>query len=92
MLRIQDLCKNYQKGPVVIHAIKNLSLQAGTRYAASLGRHFGLSPLVVGLTIVAFGTSSPELAVSLNSALRGIAGLAAGNVVGPELCKALIDV
>lgn len=57
------------------------------RGAASLGRHFGLSPLVSGLTIVAFGTSSPELAVSLQAALDGVVGLAVGNVVGSNICN-----
>ena len=57
------------------------------RGAASLGRHVGLSPLVSGLTIVAFGTSAPELAVSLQAAMSGIAGLAVGNVVGSNICN-----
>jgi len=57
------------------------------RGAAALGSRFGLSPLVSGLTIVAFGTSAPELAVSLQAALDGIAGLAVGNVVGSNICN-----
>ena len=52
-----------------------------TEGASVLARRFGVSPLVVGLTIVAFGTSSPELVVSLVSALRGNSDIAIGNVV-----------
>ena len=52
------------------------------RNASLLARALGLSPLVVGLTIVAFGTSAPELAASLAAALRGAPELAFGNVVG----------
>ena len=49
----------------------------------------GLSPLVVGLTIVAFGTSAPELIVSLMSALKGNADIAMGNVVGSNIFNLL---
>ncbi len=47
----------------------------------------GITPLVVGLTIVSFGTSSPELVVSISAALRGNAALAFGNVVGSNICN-----
>jgi cation:H+ antiporter len=53
--------------------------------AASLALRFGLTPLVVGLTVVAFGTSAPELVVSVGSALGGRGGLAVGNVVGSNI-------
>ena len=53
--------------------------------AASLALRFGLTPLVVGLTVVAFGTSAPELVVSVGSALEGRGGLAIGNVVGSNI-------
>ncbi len=53
--------------------------------ASGLARHFGISPLVVGLTIVAFGTSAPELVVSLSSALKGSADIALGNAVGSNI-------
>jgi len=52
------------------------------RNASALARVWGLSPMVVGLTIVAFGTSSPELAASLTAALQGSPQIAVGNVVG----------
>jgi cation:H+ antiporter len=58
--------------------------------AAGLARRFGVSPLVVGLTVVAFGTSAPELAVSVQSALAGKADIAVGNVVGSNIANVLL--
>jgi len=55
------------------------------RGAARLARGFGVSPLVVGLTVVAFGTSSPELVVSVLAAVREQADVAMGNVVGSNI-------
>jgi len=55
------------------------------RGASSLGLRFGLSPLVIGLTIVALGTSAPELAVSIKSSLEGTGEIAMGNVIGSNL-------
>ncbi|TVQ61909.1 MAG: sodium:calcium antiporter [Phycisphaerales bacterium] len=55
------------------------------RGAASLALRLGVSSLVVGLTIVAFGTSSPELIVSVRAALAGNEGIAVGNVVGSNI-------
>ena len=49
------------------------------RGAAAVALQFGLSPLVIGLTVVGFGTSAPELMVSLQAALTGRPGLAIGN-------------
>lgn len=57
------------------------------RGASSLALRLGLSPLVVGLTIVAFGTSAPELVVSLKSNLASNGDLALGNVVGSNICN-----
>lgn len=55
------------------------------RGSATLALRLGLSPLVVGLTIVGFGTSSPELVVSLKAALAGQGNIAVGNVVGSNI-------
>jgi len=55
------------------------------RGASSLARRLGLSPLVIGLTVVAFGTSTPELIVSLQAALGGNGDIAIGNVVGSNI-------
>ena len=60
------------------------------RGASRLALTFGISPLVVGLTVVAFGTGSPELAVSLQSGLAGQGGLAIGNVIGSNIFNVLI--
>jgi cation:H+ antiporter len=59
------------------------------RGAARLALSFGISPLVVGLTVVAFGTSAPELAVSAQSAWAGSADIALGNVVGSNIMNIL---
>jgi cation:H+ antiporter len=59
------------------------------RGASRLAVGFGISPLVVGLTVVAFGTSSPELAVSIGSALSGQADIALGNVIGSNIFNVL---
>ena len=53
--------------------------------ASALAQRFGISDLVIGLTIVAFGTSAPELAISIISASKGSAQLAIGNVVGSNI-------
>ncbi|WPP49535.1 calcium/sodium antiporter [Catalinimonas niigatensis] len=57
------------------------------RGASSIALRMRLSPLVVGLTIVAFGTSAPELFISVQSALQGSPDLAMGNVVGSNICN-----
>ncbi len=58
--------------------------------ASALARKMGVSPLLVGLTIVAFGTSMPELAVSVTAALRGANEIAVGNVVGSNVFNLLV--
>lgn len=59
------------------------------RGASRLAAMVGVSPLVVGLTVVAFGTSAPELAVSVGGALTGADGLAVGNAVGSNVFNVL---
>ncbi len=59
------------------------------RGASKLALSFGISPLVVGLTIVAFGTSAPEVAVSVGAVLDGKMDLAVGNVVGSNIFNVL---
>lgn len=58
--------------------------------AARLAAHFGVPSLVIGLTIVAFGTSAPELAVSVKSAWSGQTELAVANVVGSNIFNVLL--
>ena len=62
-----------------------LLVRGATRLAAAMK----ISPLVIGLTVVAFGTSSPELAVSVQSAFAGNADIALGNVVGSNIFNVL---
>ena len=59
------------------------------RGASRIALSFGVSPLVVGLTIVAFGTSAPEMAVSVQSAQTGQVDIAIGNVVGSNIFNVL---
>ena len=60
------------------------------RGAVALARRFEVSPLVIGLTIVGFGTSLPELLVCLNAALTGAPGIAVGNVIGSNLANMML--
>ena len=60
------------------------------RGAVALASVFRISPLVIGLTVVAFGTSAPELGVSLQAALEGRADVAIGNVVGSNITNILL--
>ncbi|UCG34004.1 MAG: sodium:calcium antiporter, partial [Phycisphaerales bacterium] len=60
------------------------------RGAVRLATALGVSPLVIGLTVVAYGTSAPELAVSMKAALAGQADLAVGNVVGSNIFNVLL--
>lgn len=60
--------------------------------AAAVAKRFGIPDIVIGLTIVAFGTSAPELTVSLSSAFKGSADLAVGNVVGSNIFNVLMIV
>lgn len=60
--------------------------------AASVAKRFRIPNIVIGLTIVAFGTSAPELTVSVSSALKGSADIAIGNVVGSNIFNTLMIV
>ena len=53
--------------------------------ASRIGKRFGMSDIVIGLTIIAFGTSAPEFAVTLSAALRGQGDISVGNVVGSNI-------
>ncbi len=57
------------------------------RGASGLARQLGVSPLAIGLTVVAFGTSAPELAVNVLAAIRGDTGVSFGNVVGSNIAN-----
>jgi cation:H+ antiporter len=66
-----------------------LGAEALVRGASRLAAVLGVSPLVIGLTVVAFGTSSPELAVGIKASLASQAGITMGNVVGSNLFNIL---
>ena len=60
------------------------------RGAVSLARRLNVSPMIIGMTIVAYGTTAPELVVSLQSAIDGLPGIAVGNVVGSNIANILL--
>jgi cation:H+ antiporter len=60
------------------------------RGASKLASLLGISPLIIGLTIVAYGTSAPEMAVSVQSSLAGQGDIALGNVVGSNIFNVLV--
>jgi len=60
------------------------------RGASNIARRFNLSPMVIGLTIVGFGTSAPELLVSIQAALAGQPAIAIGNVLGSNIANILL--
>lgn len=61
-----------------------------TKGASGIARRFGVSELVIGLTIVAIGTSLPELVISVGSAVKGSPGIALGNVIGSNIFNGLL--
>ena len=58
--------------------------------ASKIAKRFGIPKIIIGLTIVSIGTSAPELAVSISSALKGSADIAAGNVIGSNIFNLLV--
>lgn len=60
------------------------------RGSVSAAKSFGISPMVIGLTLVGFGTSTPELVTSLQAALSGSSGISIGNVVGSNIGNVLL--
>jgi len=64
--------------------------EALVRGAVSLARRLQVSPLLIGATVVAFGTSTPELVVSLGAALKGSIGIAFGNIIGSNIANLLL--
>ena len=58
--------------------------------ASKIAAMLKIPQIVIGLTIVAFGTSAPEAAVSIASAFKGTAGIAIGNIIGSNICNVLL--
>jgi len=75
----------------VLFVIGLLMLYYGAEWlvkgASNIARSLGLTPLVIGLTVVAFGTSTPELVISIISSLQEKSMIAVGNVVGSNICN-----
>jgi len=61
--------------------------EAVVRGASAVARHLGISPLAIGLTVVAFGTSAPELAVNITAAFENQPGISFGNIIGSNLAN-----
>ncbi len=75
-------------------AVGTVLLLAGAEFvlrgAVQLASRLGVSPLIIGLTVVAWCTTMPELVVSLEAAVRGAPGIAIGNIIGSNLCNLLL--
>lgn len=65
--------------------ILTLGAEVLVRGGSSLARHLGMTPLLVGLTVVAFGTSTPEMLVSVGGSIKGQDEIALGNVIGSNI-------
>ena len=70
-------------GFVVLLAGAELLVRGGV----TIARRLGISPLVIGMTIIALGTSAPEFVVTLNATFSGAPGLAIGNIVGSNIAN-----
>ena len=73
-------------GLVLLYVGGELLVRGSVAVAAALG----MSPLLIGITLVGFGTSTPELVTSIDAALRGLPGIAVGNVVGSNIANILL--
>ena len=66
--------------------------EALVRGSVGIARRMAIPPLLIGLTVVGFGTSTPELLVSVDAALRGVPDIALGNIVGSNIANILLIV
>jgi len=66
--------------------------EALVRGSVSIARRMLISPLIIGLTVVGFGTSTPEILVSVQAALRGVPDIALGNIIGSSIANILLIV
>ncbi|MBK8431259.1 MAG: calcium/sodium antiporter [Chloroflexi bacterium] len=73
-------------GLILLVAGADIFVRGASRLAAAIG----VSPLVIGLTVVAYGTSAPELAVSIQSTLTGYGDISLGNVIGSNIANVLL--
>ncbi len=79
---------------VVVAGLLGLFLggEALVRGSVGIARRLAISPLLIGLTVVGFGTSTPELLVSVQAAFRGVPDIAVGNIVGSNIANILLIV
>ena len=77
----------YLAGGLVILLVAGDLLVRG---AIGIAERFGIPPIIIGLTVVAFGTSAPELVISLKAALHDSPGIAIGNVIGSNIANSLL--
>lgn len=91
-LQISANLNNYMAYLIIIIGFSLLLIggEASVRGSVSLAKMWGVSPMIIGLTIVGFGTSLPELIVSVNAALADAPGLAVGNVIGSNIANLLL--
>lgn len=75
---------------IIALVLLTLGAEALVRGASRLAEAFGIAPLAVGLTVVAYGTSAPELAVGVQASLAGQGDIAVGNVVGSNIFNILL--
>lgn len=75
---------------IISLAVLTLGAELLVRGASALALRLGVSPLFVGLTVVGFGTSSPELGASLSATLRGATGISIGNVIGSNILNVAV--
>ena len=71
-------------------ALVLLGAEMLVEHASRIARHWGVSEFVIGATVVAFGTSAPEMVVSFIAALEGNSDMAAGNVIGSNILNAAL--
>ena len=91
---LDNLLPNHIAAYLIVFAVSLYALMRGADWliegASSLAKRLNISDLVVGLTIVAFGTSLPELVVSVQAALAGSSALAYANVLGSNIANTLL--
>jgi cation:H+ antiporter len=79
---------------LVLLAVSIVAIYLGARWlvegASELASNFGVPPLVIGLTIIAFGTSLPEFALGVVSGIEGVGSLSVGNVIGSNIANATL--
>lgn len=68
-------------------AILYFGAEAMVKGASQLALNLGIAPMIVGLTVVAFGTSAPEFVISLLASMDGAEGISVGNIIGSNICN-----